>query len=99
MMGAMRLGDGIARGARILLVEDDPSLNGVVCAYLGKAGARCTTAFSGTEAFLRLEGDAPFDLVITDLMLPGASGEEVVARAVGRGVPAIVLSARPSWSC
>ena len=94
MMGAMEPGTGIARGARILVVEDDPAINGVVCSYLGKAGATCTAAFSGTEALLLLGSDQPFDLVIADLMLPGAPGEDVVARAVGRGVAAIVLSAR-----
>ncbi|WP_290072324.1 response regulator transcription factor [Adlercreutzia caecimuris] len=81
-------------GARILVVEDDAAINRVVCSYLGKMGATCTAAFSGTEGLMHLGGGGPFDLVITDLMLPGASGEEVVADARGRGVPALVLSAR-----
>ena len=81
-------------GARILVVEDDAAINRVVCSYLEKAGAMCTAAFSGTEGLMHLAGGATFDLIVTDLMLPGASGEEVVADARGRGVPAIVLSAR-----
>lgn len=82
------------RGARILVVEDDAAINRVVCSYLGKADAACTAAFSGSEGLMHLEGGAAFDLVVTDLMLPGASGEEVVAAASERDVPAIVLSAR-----
>jgi DNA-binding response OmpR family regulator len=84
----------VVAGARILVVEDDAAINRVVCSYLGKVGATCTAAFSGTEGLMHLGGGGPFDLVITDLMLPGASGEEVVADARGRGVPALVLSAR-----
>lgn len=99
------------------MVEDDAAINRVVCSYLGKMGAVCTAAFSGTEGLMCLEGGPaagavgasapdraatavgegggrPFDLLITDLMLPGAPGEEVVFAARERGVPAIVLSAR-----
>ncbi|MEE0583264.1 MAG: response regulator, partial [Adlercreutzia sp.] len=81
-------------GARILVVEDDAAINKVVCSYLSKLGAACTAAFSGTEGLMHLEGERSFDLLITDLMLPGAPGEEVVAAARARQMPAIVLSAR-----
>lgn len=74
-------------------MEDDLAINKVVASYLGKFGADCTVAFSGSEGLLRLAAD-PFDLVVTDLMLPGAAGEEVVASCVARGLPVIVLSAR-----
>lgn len=78
---------------RILVVEDDEAINKVVCSYLGKQGAVCTAAFSGTEGLLRLESGS-FDLLISDLMLPGAAGETVVAAAVAAELPVIVLSAR-----
>lgn len=78
---------------RILVVEDDAAINKVVASYLGKFGAVCTAAFSGSEGLLRLEAQ-PFDLVVTDLMLPGAAGEEVVAECARRDIPVIVLSAR-----
>lgn len=78
---------------RILVVEDDAAINKVVCSYLEKRGAACVAAFSGTEGLLRLESGS-FDLLITDLMLPGAAGEDVVAAAVAARLPVIVLSAR-----
>ena len=81
-------------GACILVVEDDAAINKVVCSYLGKLGAECVPAFSGTEGLMHLEGGRRFDLLITDLMLPGAPGEEVVAAARAQHVPLIVLSAR-----
>lgn len=81
-------------GARILVVEDDAAINRVVCSYVEKQGAVPTAAFSGTEGLMHLKGDASFNLVITDLMLPGESGEAVVGAARAAGIPVIVLSAR-----
>lgn len=79
----------------ILIIEDDPSINEVVAAHLGRAGHRCAQAYSGSEGLLLFEGRA-FDLVVTDLMLPGVPGEEVVAslRQLAPEVPIIVISAR-----
>lgn len=83
------------KAAHILLVEDDPSLSDVVCTYLGDHGYACTPAFSGSEARLLLADGVEFDLVITDLMLPGLSGEAVVELVRSRGaIPVIVTSAR-----
>lgn len=86
--------------ARILVVEDDDDINNVVAAALARAGYACAQAFSGSEARLLLKagaaaGEAPYDLVITDLMLPGSSGEELVREIRARSdVPVIVVSAR-----
>ena len=79
----------------ILIIEDDPSINEIVAAHLGRAGHRCVQAFSGSEGLLQF-GAEPFDLVITDLMLPGACGEEVVrkVREQAPDLPLIVISAR-----
>ena len=81
-------------GACILVVEDDAAINRVICSYLGKADAMCTAALPGTEGLMHLAGGEDFHLVITDLMLPGASGEEVLAAARAAAVPVVVLSAR-----
>lgn len=77
---------------RVLVVEDDPALSEVVCAFLGDEGYACVPAFSGTEALLRAEraGDS-FDLVILDLMLPGVPGEELIGLLREKGVEAPVL--------
>lgn len=85
---------------RILVIEDDTDINEMVATSLRKAGYTCDQAFSGSEARLLLQaaaanGDAPFDLVITDLMLPGASGEDLVREIRLRSdAPIIVVSAR-----
>ena len=90
--------------ARVLVIEDDAAINDVVATRLLRDGHVVTQAFSGSEARLLLSGagerdgekDAAFDLVICDLMLPGATGEELVGLIRGRGVPTpvIVISAR-----
>lgn len=81
----------------ILIIEDDADINEVVAVHLRRNGFSCTQAFSGSEARLLLAGAQPFDLVITDLMLPGLAGEDVVRLVrASIDVPIIVMSARTS---
>lgn len=82
----------------ILIIEDDADINDVLATFLARHGFRCTQAYSGSEARLLLTAGGtsfPYDLVITDLMLPGASGEEIVRiiRSLS-DAPIIVVSAR-----
>ena len=66
--------------ARILLVEDEPGLREVARATLDDAGYDVVVASSG-EAALHASADAAaLDLVISDLVLPGLGGRELVAR-------------------
>ena len=79
---------------RILVVEDDPDINQLLCTIMSDAGYQCQPAFSGSEAMLWAERER-FDLVLLDLMLPGLTGEEFITR-IRRGgtMPIIVLSAK-----
>ncbi len=79
--------------AHILVVEDDRSLNQLICTFLQEQGYDCAGVFSGTEALARLMHEPP-DLVILDLMLPGMNGLEVCrkAREVFKG-PILMLTA------
>ena len=91
-------------GIRVLIVEDDADINQIVATHLGRQGMACTQAFSGSEARLLVSADGasasdlPFDVVVSDLMLPGMTGEELVRLIRGRDprVPIIVISARTS---
>ncbi|WP_235421601.1 response regulator transcription factor [Collinsella tanakaei] len=81
---------------RVLLVEDDADINQIVATHLARHGMECTQAFSGSEARLLASGDVfPFDIVVSDLMLPGLNGEELVSliRERDARVPIIVISA------
>ncbi len=82
----------------ILIVEDDININNLLCEVLVKAGYMCEQAFSGTEAKLLLNiKEKAYTLVLLDLMLPGASGEEVLKEIRKHGrLPVIVLTAKDS---
>ncbi len=81
-------------GVHILVVEDDPDINRLLCAILEGAGYGARPAFSGSEGLLWAE-KYDYDLILLDLMLPGLSGEEFIRRVRGRGtMPILVLSAK-----
>lgn len=78
----------------ILVVEDDADINRLLCKILESQGYDVRPAFSGSEAMLWAE-KYDYDLVLLDLMLPGLTGEEFIARIRGRRtMPIIVLSAK-----
>jgi two-component system, OmpR family, response regulator MtrA len=80
--------------ARILLVEDDPSIREVTAIGLRNAGFTVETAVDGRAGLDRFAA-ADFDLVLLDVMLPRMDGLEV-ARAVRKTstVPIVMLTAR-----
>jgi two-component system response regulator MtrA len=79
---------------RILLVEDDASIRETTSLGLEGAGYRVAVARNGREALDRFR-QAPFDLIVLDLMLPEVDGYEV-CREIRRTsrVPIVILSAR-----
>jgi two-component system KDP operon response regulator KdpE len=80
--------------ARILLVDDEPSILKTMAPLLRSRGYHVETAATGREAIDRFEQDHP-NLVILDLMLPDIDGLEVCRRIRARGeTPIIILSAR-----
>ncbi|MBV7695785.1 response regulator transcription factor [Streptomyces sp. TRM70350] len=81
-------------GARVLVVDDDPTVAEVVSGYLDRAGYVVDRAGDGPDALARAAAHWP-DLVVLDLMLPGMDGLEVCRRMRVRGpVPVIMLTAR-----
>ena len=78
---------------QILIVEDEPDIQELLCAYLEDAGYRTTVAGDWAQA-LAVFGGQPFDLVLLDLMLPGIDGFgvcEVIRRQ--SQVPILMLTA------
>lgn len=83
---------------KILIVEDDSDINGLLSKILEQTEYLTVQAFSGTEAKLLLEKEIP-DLILLDLMLPGISGEELlhdIRENKRYNVPVLVLSAKNS---
>ena len=76
------------------MVEADADINKLLCRILEGAGYDCRPAFSGSEAMLWAER-YDYDLALLDLMLPGLSGEEVIAQLRRKKtMPILVLSAK-----
>lgn len=80
--------------ARILVVDDDPTVSEVVARYLERDGYRVETVGDGRIALDRALAEPP-DLVVLDLMLPGLDGLEVCRRLRALApVPIVILTAR-----
>ena len=68
---------------RILLAEDDDSLRGFLARALERAGYEVISCADGDEAMLALDqGD--WDLLLTDIVMPGVDGIEVARQAAAR---------------
>jgi len=79
--------------ARVLVVDDDPTVREVVVSYLRAADHEVVEAADG-ETALQRQAEAPHDLVVLDLMLPGIDGLEVCRRLRADGeTPVIMLTA------
>jgi DNA-binding response OmpR family regulator len=87
----------VANGsARILLVDDEQSIQTLLSYPLRKDGYHVTSALDGSEALQRFD-EGRFDLVILDLMLPRLDGVEVCRQLRSRSqVPIIMLTAKGS---
>ena len=80
--------------ARILVVEDDRKTADLVALYLRHDGHRAEVATSGRKG-LDMARAGGFDLLILDVMLPGASGLEICEAVRERSeTPIILLTAR-----
>ena len=76
--------------ARILVVDDEPDIRQSLAAMLQKKGFASDPAGSGEEAISRFESD-PYDVVITDIRMPGMSGLDLMRRVKERMPDTIVL--------
>jgi DNA-binding response OmpR family regulator len=80
--------------ARILVVDDEPTIREVLASYLRREGYEALTAADGPSAVAAHEREQP-DLLVLDVLLPGYDGLQVMARVRHRRpVPIILLTAR-----
>jgi len=81
---------------RILVVDDDPTVRGLVRSILESSGFMVDSAVDAAEALTRLLRK-PADLVVLDLMLPGTNGLDAcrqIRARLGRSVAILMVSAR-----
>src|SRR5947209_16194506 len=80
---------------RVLVIDDDPGIRQLVISALGFLGFAVETAGDLTDA-LKQVARRPPDVIVLDVMLPGADGFEILQllRDRGVGVPVLFLTAR-----
>ncbi|MCD8100438.1 MAG: response regulator transcription factor [Oscillospiraceae bacterium] len=78
---------------RILVVEDEKPINELITMNLTAAGYECVSVYDGLAACDALDKES-FDLVLLDIMLPGADGYEVLEFIKPMEIPVIFLTAK-----
>jgi DNA-binding response OmpR family regulator len=83
----------------ILVVEDDEKLNKIVCSHLIKHGYNTVGCTAAMEAFDKMI-DIKFDLIISDIMMPGVDGFKLASlvREQDKIVPILFMSSRDDFS-
>lgn len=78
---------------RILIVDDEKPICDLIDLNLSSAGYHCTLVQDGLKAIDLIEKEA-FDLVLLDIMLPGADGYDVMEYIRPLGIPVIFITAK-----
>jgi signal transduction histidine kinase/CheY-like chemotaxis protein len=73
-------GPRVARSGTVLLIEDEAELRRLISKALAAGGHHVLPAVSGEEALALAAGPQPIDVVLTDVIMPGMSGPELIAR-------------------
>ena len=80
---------------KILVVEDDRELNRTVCLFLNGSGYEATGCLNADEAYDAMYENV-FDLIVSDIMMPGADGFEFAknVRQLNENIPILFMTAR-----
>ena len=80
---------------KILVVEDDKELNRTVCSFLNHSGYEATGCLNADDAFDEMYSNI-FDLIVSDIMMPGIDGFEFVkeVRDMNKDIPILFMTAR-----
>lgn len=85
---------------KILVVEDDRDLNRTVCAFLQRNGYDAVGCLGANEAYDAMYGGGLFDLIISDIMMPGIDGfafAETI-REQNEHIPILFMTARDDFA-
>ena len=85
------------RRGRVLLVEDEPLISDIAAEALQEQGFEVETAANAGDALRRLAAESPFDILFTDIDLPGGMDGTALARCARRlrsDLPVILTSGR-----
>ena len=84
---------------KILVVEDDRDLNKTVCSFLNNSGYEATGCLGAEEAY-DVMYDTVFDLIVSDVMMPGIDGFEFAktVRSLNEEIPILFMTARDDFA-
>lgn len=85
---------------QVLVVEDDQELNRTVCAYLNQNGYQALGCLNANEAYDAMYGGTLFDLIISDIMIPGVDGFAFArtVRELNQEIPILFMTARDDFA-
>ena len=85
---------------KLLVVEDDQELNRAVCSFLRRNGYDPLGCLSANEAYDAMYGGTVFDLIISDIMMPGVDGFEFAetVRELDKSIPILFMTARDDFA-
>ena len=83
----------------ILVVEDDRDLNRTVCAFLNSSGYQAIGCLDAASAYDAMY-DTMFDLIVSDIMMPGIDGFEFAktVRSLNENIPILFMTARDDFA-
>ena len=83
---------------KILVVEDEKDLNRTMCSFLNRCGYETVGALNANEAYDEMYGQI-FDLIISDIMMPGIDGYEFAktVRELNQEIPILFVTARDDF--
>ncbi|MGN0612969.1 MAG: response regulator transcription factor [Porcipelethomonas sp.] len=84
---------------QILVVEDDSELNRTVCTFLNQSGYKTTGCLNADDAYDAMYENM-FDLIISDIMMPGIDGFEFAktVRSIDEEIPILFMTARDDFA-
>ena len=84
---------------KILVVEDDRDLNRSICSFLGQSGYEAVGCLGAEEAYDEMYRTT-FDLIVSDIMMPGIDGFELAktVRSLNSDIPILFVSARDDFA-
>jgi len=89
---------------RVLVADDDPEICTLIKRFLGKNSSEyvITACNDAESALVHIQRDDPFDILISDFMLPGISGIELIAQVRQNGptarLPIVMISGHSNYA-
>lgn len=87
---------------RVLVADDDPEICTLIKTILSKGPYEITVCNDAESALVHMQRDAPYDILISDFMLPGISGIELITQvrqnATTARMPIVMISGHSNYA-